>query len=238
MRPTLVLAVVRHELRLRFGSPEGWAFLASFQVLAGLFFLLAIAGTGEASLRGALPNWAVTLVFCLPLVTMGQLAGEQRQGTLELLFTAPLPLGALIVGKWLSTVLLCLALLLLTAPIVATLWLYGDPDPGVIAVTYLGLWLCCMAFAAVGLFASSLTEEPMVAGVLGVLLLVPSWLAGQARTLAPEPWRPWIEQVSVVDHLSSFAVGVVDSGDIAWFLGVTVLFLFATWRSVEARRWA
>lgn len=240
MRPSVVgaaLAVLKNDLRVWFLSPAGWVFLTSFLLLAGLFFTIAIATTGEASLRTALPNLGVTLVFTLPLVSMRQLADEARSGTLELLLTAPVPLGSLIVGKWLATVTLCAALLVLTFPFPVVLATWGDPDPGVLFTSYLGLFLCCGAFAAVGLFASSATRDPMVAGVLGVLLLLPSWLATAARDLAPAGWVPLLERVSFVEHLRSFAQGVLDTGDLAWFVLVTVAFLFLTWRSLESRRW-
>jgi ABC-2 type transport system permease protein len=241
MRPgfwSATSSILRHELRLLFLSTTAWVFLAAFLLLAGLFFVLGIGATGEASLRAAVPNWAVTLLFCIPLVTMRQLAEETHSGTLELLWTAPVPLGSLILGKWLATSVLCAVLLALTAPMVGVLWLYGDPDLGVLGTTYLGLFLCCLGFSAAGLFASSLTRDPTIAGIGGVLLLVPFWVAGPARDLAPETVQPWLERVSLIDHLRSFATGVLDSGDVVWFVAFITLFLFATWRSLEARRWA
>lgn len=240
MRPSAVaatLAVLKNELRVFFLSPAAWVFLAAFLFIAGLFFTVSVAQTGEASLRGALPNLGVTLVFTLPLVTMRQLAEETRAGTLELLLTAPVPLGALLVGKWLAAVALCAVLLLLTFPFPLVLALFGDPDPGVLATSYLGLFLCCCAFSAAGLFASSLTRDPMVAGVLGVLLLLPSWLASAARELLPPTLAPVLDRISFVEHLRSFAQGVLDTGDLAWFFGLTFAFLFLCWRSLESRRW-
>jgi ABC-2 type transport system permease protein len=229
--------VLRNELRIWFLSPAGWAFVAAYLFLAGLFFTIAIASTGEASLRPALPNLAVTLVFTLPLVTMRQIADEARAGTLELLLTAPVPLGSLLLGKWAATVALCTGLLLATAPFPAILALYGDPDPGVLLTSYLGLWLCCAAFSAVGLFASASTRDPMVAGVLAVLILLPSWLASSAKDLAPPALAPILERAGFVEHLHGFARGVLDTGDLAWFGLVTGVFLFLTWRVLESRRW-
>jgi ABC-2 type transport system permease protein len=230
-------SVLRNELRIWFLSPAGWVFLAAYLFLAGLFFTLAIATTGEASLRPALPNLAVTLVFTLPLVTMRQLADEARSGTLELLLTAPVPLHSLLIGKWAATVALCGAMLAATFPFPLVLALYGDPDPGVLAASYLGLLCCCAAFAAVGLFSSATTRDPMVAGVVAVLILLPSWLASSARELAPPALAPALERASFVEHLRSFSRGVLDTGDLAWFGLVTAVFLFLTWRVLESRRW-
>jgi ABC-2 type transport system permease protein len=230
-------AVLRNELRLWFLAPAAWVFLSASLFLAGLFFTMSIGTTGEASLRGALPNLGVTLVFTLPLVTMRQIAQEARAGTLELLLTAPVRPIALILGKWLAAVTLCAVLLALTFPFPAVLFAWGDPDPGVLATSYLGLFLCCVAFSAVGLLASSLTSDPMVAGVLGVLMLLPSWLASAAETLAPPQLAPVLARVSFVDHLRSFAVGVIDTGDLVWFGAVTAVALFLAWRALESRRW-
>jgi ABC-2 type transport system permease protein len=230
-------AILRNELRLWFLAPAAWVFLASTLFLLGLLFTIAITTTGEASLRSVLPNLGATLVFTLPLVTMRQLAEEARSGTLELVLTAPVPLGSLIVGKWLAALVLCAALLLATLPYPAVLYAYGDPDPGVLLTCYLGLFLCCAAFSAIGLFASSLARDPTVAGVLGVLLLVPSWLASAAQQLAPPSLVPVLQRISFIDHLRSFAQGVLDTGDIAWFLIVTAAALFLTYQSVASRVW-
>lgn len=231
------LAVLKNELRLWFLAPAAWVFLSSTLLLLGLLFTIAIATTGEASLRSVLPNLGATLVFTLPLVTMRQLAEEARSGTLELVLTAPVPLPSLILGKWLAALLLCLVLLVATAPYPVILFAYGDPDPGVLATCYLGLFLCCAAFSAIGLLASSLARDPTVAGVLGVLLLVPSWLATAAQELAPPALVPLLQRISFIAHLRSFAQGVLDTGDLAWFALVTGTALFLTHQSVASRVW-
>jgi ABC-2 type transport system permease protein len=231
-------AVLRNDLRIWFLTPSGWVFLSGYLLFAGLFFTLGIGSTGEASLRTALPNLAVTLVFTLPLVTMRQLAEEARNGTLELLLTTPIPLGSLLIGKWGAAVALCALLLAATFPFPIVLALFGDPDPGVLFTCYLGWFACCAAFAAVGLFASATGRDPMVAGIVAVLLLLPSWLASSAKEWAPRALAPALEELSFVTHLGSFAKGVLDFGDIAWFALVTGLFLFLTYRLLESRRWA
>ena len=230
-------AVFRKEVRSLFLTPLAWVFLASFLFLSGMLFYLGIVSSDEASLRGTLGNLAITTLFLLPLMTMRVFAEEARSGTLELLLTSPIPLGSLLLGKWLAIVLLYTVLLVLTSPFVMVLNLFGDPDPGVLLTTYLGLWLCGAAFGAVGVFTSSLTRDQMVAAVGAVLLMLPSWLASVGRDLAPPSARPWLDRVSFVEHLRSFARGVLDSADVAWFGLVTFAFLFLAWRSLESRRW-
>lgn len=233
----LMAAIYKKELRVLFFSPMASVFLAAFLFLGGIFFYLGVAMTGEASLRPMMSNLGITLVFCLPMVTMRSFADEARTGTLELLMTAPIPLWVLVVAKWLAVMTLCAVLVLLTGAYGVVLVVYGDPDLGVLLTSYLGLLICCGGFSAAGLFASSLTRDPMVAGVSGVLILLPFWLASVSRGVLPDWAEPVIANLSFLDHLRSFAVGVIDTGDLVWFASFIGLFLFLTWRALESRRW-
>ena len=232
------LAIFWKELRIYFVSPLATVFLAAFLFLAGLFFYLGVAMSGEASLRVMMGNLSIALLFLLPMLTMRHFAEEERNGTLELMMTAPVPLWALLVGKWAASVALCGLLLVGTLLFPAILAYYGEPDWGVIATSYLGLSLCCMAFVSAGLFASSLTDEPVAAGLLGVLVLIPFWLAGTAAEMVESDWlRVVLRECAILTHIDGFSKGIVDTADVAWFLLITVGFIFLTWRSVESRRW-
>jgi ABC-2 type transport system permease protein len=231
-------AIFKKELRIYFVSPLAYVFLGVFLFLAGLFFYLGISMTGEASLRVMMGNLSVTLLFLLPLLTMKHFAEERRSGTFELMMTAPVPLWALLVGKWAASLALCALLLAGTLLFPSILAYYGDPDWGVVVTSYLGLFLCCAAFVSAGLFSSSLTDEPVAAGLSGVLILLPFWLAGSAAELVQvEGLREVIRHVSLLSHIEGFSRGVVDSADVVWFLLFTFLFLFLTWRNIESRRW-
>jgi ABC-2 type transport system permease protein len=231
-------AIFKKEMRIYFVSPLAYVFLGVFLFLAGLFFYLGVTLTGEASLRVMLGNLAVALLFLLPLVTMRHFAEERRAGTFELLMTAPVPLWALLAGKWAASVALCALLLAGTGIFPLLLAFYGDPDWGVIATSYLGLLLCCGAFVSAGLFTSSLTQEPVAAGLGGVIVLLPFWIAGTAADLvAAEGARAVLRHLSFLTHVEPFTRGVIDSAHVAWFGLFSFFFLFLTWRSVESRRW-
>ncbi|MBL8617517.1 MAG: ABC transporter permease [Deltaproteobacteria bacterium] len=231
-------AIFKKELRVWFVSPIAYVFLGAFLFLAGLFFVMGIQQNGEASLRAMFSNLSVSLLFLLPLLTMKHFAEEERLGTFEFLMTAPVPLWALLLGKWAASLALCALLLLLTGVFPLLLAIYGDPDWGVIATSYLGLLLCCGAFSSAGLFTSSLSDEPVAAGLGGVLVLLPFWIAGGAAHLVDwEPGRQALRQLSFLTHVEPFSVGVIDSSHVAWFVLFSFAFLFLTWRSVESRRW-
>ena len=231
-------AIYKKEMRVYFVSPLAYAFLGVFLFLSGLFFYLGVSMTGEASLRTMLTNLAIALLFMLPMITMRHFAEERRSGTFELLMTAPVPLWSLLAGKWAASTTLCVLLLLGTGIFPAILAYYGDPDWGVIATSYLGLFLVCCAFVSAGLFSSSLTNDPVAAGLGGVLVLLPFWVAGQAAALIEQPTlRTVLAHIAFLTHIEPFARGLISTADLAWFALFTFGFLFLTWRSIESRRW-
>lgn len=233
----LVWTLWKKEMRVYAVSPLAYVFLAVFLFLSGLFFYLGVTLTGEASLRVLLGNLAVTQLFVLPMLTMRHFAEERRQGTLELLLTAPVPLGSLVLAKWLASLAFCLLMFAGTLFFPAILAYYGDPDWGVVGTSYLGLVCVAAAFCAAGLFASSLSDDQVAAGLVGIVMLLPFWLVSQAEAILPESWAESVKPLSVLLHLDSFNRGVLDSADIFYFAAFTFVFLFLTFRSLESRAW-
>ena len=233
-----LLAICKKELQVYFVSPLAYAFLAVFFFLAGLFFYLGLTVTAQANIRMMASNLSITLLFVLPLLTMRHFAEERRAGSFELLMTAPIPLWTLVVGKWLASVILCLILLMGSLFFPLLLSYYADPDWGVICTTYIGLFCCCSAFVSAGLFSSSLSEEPVASGMIGIVILLPFWLIGISSDYVTHPWlREVMTEVAVLTHLDSFSKGVLESADLIWFVLFTFGFLFLTWRSIESQRW-
>lgn len=231
-------AIYKKELKVYFVSPLAYVFLGVFLLLAGSFFYLGVTMSGEASLRIMLGNLAISLLFLLPLLTMRHFAEERRAGTFELMMTAPVPLWAMLLGKWAATLTLCLALLLGTALFPGILAYYGEPDWGIVGTSYLGLLLVCGSFVSAGMFSSSLTDEPVAAGLVGVVLLLPFWVAGTLAELVEADWlRTAFRHLSFLSHIEPFSRGVIDTGALTWFALFTFGFLFLTWRSIESRRW-
>ena len=233
-----VWAITRKELKIYFVSPLAYVFLTVFLFLAGLFFYFGITVNGEASLRVMLGNLAITLLFVLPMVTMRHFSEEQKAGTFELLMTAPIPLWAIIIGKWAASLVLCLLMLLGTLVLPVVLAYYGDPDWGVMATSYLALILCSGAFSAAGLFSSSLTQDQVAAGIAGILILLPFWLMGAVTQYVDhQVLKSVLEKAAFLTHIRGLTKGVVDSADLLYFVAFTFVFLFLTYRTLESRRW-
>jgi ABC-2 type transport system permease protein len=167
------------------------------------------------------------------------LAQEWSTGTFETLMTAPLSESDVVLGKFLGSLLFFVFMLAPTLLYVALLAMYGRPDLGPIFSGYVGILLVGGLFSAVGLFCSSLTRSQVVAAVTAVAVLflitiVPWWAA--TRTPLAGFWRKVADQ-GVFTRYADFAKGIIDAGNVVFFVAVTGVFLFLTVKVVESRRW-
>ncbi len=251
-----VLAVFKKEMRSYFASPIAYAIFAIFLVISGYFFYAILSYFSlvsmQASMNPALASglnvtdgifrplftdMSVILLFMMPLLTMRLFAEERKQGTLELLLTYPLRDGEILLGKFLAATFLCALLLLATAIYPLLLGLWSDIELYPILTGYLGLLLLAMAFISLGILFSSLTENQIVAAVLAFGALLLFWIIGWSATIAEGDWGLLFRHLSIFEHFTSFARGVFETKDLAYYLGVTSFFLFATLKSLEVRRW-
>ena len=184
--------------------------------------------------RGA--SW---LLLIGPILTMRLLAEEQKLGTLELLLTAPVRDEEVVLGKFLAVMGILLVMLLLTFYFPLLLLLFSEPDFGPILTGYLGMFLLSSCFLAVGLLASSLTSNQIVAAVLGVGVLLLFWLLGGASSFLESipAAQAVVEYLSLSTHFGDFQRGVIDSRGVLYYVTFTAAALFLAMRSVEMRRW-
>ncbi|MDF1551462.1 MAG: ABC transporter permease subunit [Deferrisomatales bacterium] len=252
---TVTLTIAAKELRSYLLSPVAWVVATVFLGVTGLLFynlvnwyslqsfqMMQLPGAGSELnvnrlvFEPVFHNVAVTLLLLVPIVTMRLLAEERRSGTLQLLFTSPVRLGEVVLGKYLAVVLLLAGILLLTLYMPLLVWSYGTLEWGPIGSAYLGLVLLMAAFAACGLFASSVTESQIVAAVLTFGLLLGFWMLGWAGQGGGGVGAV-LEQLSVISHLDGFLRGVVETRDVVYYLSVCAFGLFLTHRVLESSRW-
>jgi ABC-2 type transport system permease protein len=233
-------AICRKELTSAFASPVFYIVAAVNLVIFGFFFCVIVSQSGESHLRYVFHNMGIVLLFTAPLLTMRAFAEEMKLGTFELLMTSPVSLLELVLGKLLGAVLMLLVLLALTLDFPVLLfafgWGGGTPDPGPLFTGYLGLVLMGTAFLSAGLFASSLTDNQIVAAVVGfgiaLMLYIISWISVQVGGNLGS----FLEGLSVVERFENFSRGVLDTGDVLFYLSVTGVFVFLTVRSLDWKR--
>lgn len=235
MRNTI--AIAEKELKAYFASPIAYVVTAAFLAVMGYLFAVILGFGRQASLRFVFQNMSIILLLIAPALTMRLLAEEQRTGTIELLLTAPLRDVEVVLGKFLASLALLGVMLGLTLYYPLLLGLYGKPDWGPIATGYLGVLLLGAGCLAVGLFTSTLTQNQIIAAVLGMGLLLLLWVIGGAGQLVGGPVGDILRYLDIPNHFNDFTRGIVDSRDVIYYLSLSVSGLFLAVVSLQSRRW-
>jgi gliding motility-associated transport system permease protein len=250
------IPVFKKEMRLYFGSPVAYAFLALFLLIAGWMFSQIFLIFSEMSMRSFMQpmaaqnlnptenvmrpvfsNMSVVLLFFIPMLTMRLFAEEKKSGTIELLLTYPVRDGEVLMGKFLAAGAVYLILLALTLVYPGLMWAFGRVEWGAVLTGYLGLLLLGAAFLAVGVFISSLTENQIVAGSATFGVLLGFWLIGWGADAAGGKLRSLLQYLSIIEHMDGFGKGVIDTKDVVYYVTVAAFALFLTLRALDAKRW-
>ena len=233
------VTIAGKELRTYLASPGAYIIAAVFLAVTGVLFVNSISGTfPEAAVRGFLEPTALFVVPVIaPILSMRLLAEEQKLGTLELLLTAPVKDYQVVIGKFVASYIILILTISLTFYFVFLLAWKGDPDFGPILSGYLGFLLYTGAALSVGILASSLSANQIVAAMLGFGILLIFILLGQASELVSGIFSTILEEASVLNHFNDFSRGVIDTWNLVYYLTTIAIFLFLTIRSLESRRW-
>ncbi|MDQ7780682.1 MAG: ABC transporter permease subunit, partial [Planctomycetota bacterium] len=219
----------------------GWVVLAGFLLVTGLFFHLRFTFTASADSMSLVLGdmWNIIVLVC-PLLAMRLLAEEKRMGTLEMLLTTPVSDTQIVIGKYAAAMVFFCALLAPSLLLAAMCFYFGNPEPGMLIMSYLGVFFTAAVLVAIGLFISSLSRNQVVAAAITYAVFF-AMIAFQF--LASAVWQPgkaWnkiLSYVALFSHYESLGKGVFDSVDVVYFASVVVFFLFLTVRVLDARRW-
>lgn len=245
----MILNVARKELKSVFASPMGWVILALLQFAFGTYYLNGVNQYFEVMSGAIRPaeRTGVTMfvgqsvfglasfvmLFAVPLLSMRLISEERRNQTLPFLFSAPLSLTDIVLGKFVGLVSFLSILIVFIGLMLSTLNIWSDIDFGYLLSNLLGLWLLVASFSALGLYFSSLTAQPVVAAIftfvaLFVLLILDRFFAGDPTNT--------ISYLSLMRHFQPFSRGLIDTADIAYFLLFILTFLTLTVRRLDADR--
>lgn len=236
MRNTL--AIMQRELLALFWSPIAYIVIAGFLVVTGVLALDRIGPGKPATLRDIFQYAPYLLSIFVPAITMRTLAEEYRSGTIESLMTAPVSDTQLVLGKYGAALAFFVIMIAGTLIYPVIMMMYGNPDLGATLASYIGMFLAGAAFTAIGLFASSLTRNQIVAWILTTVPLVLFvWLAFFIVQQVGGTTRQVLQQINISGRLDEFNRGLVTLDGVVFFLGVTALFLFLATKVVETQRW-
>ena len=245
----MIINVARKELQSLFASPMGWIILALLMLAFGSFYLQGVNNYFEVMSGSIRPAERVgvtifvgqtvygiasfLMLFAVPLLSMGLISGERKSQTLPFLFSAPISLAEIVVGKFLGLIIFLSILVAYILLMLSTLNIWADIDFGYLLSNSLGLILLAASFSALGIYFSSLTSQPIVAAILSFIALFA--LMGLDKFFGSQP-NHWFGYISLMKHFQSFSRGIIDSKDIIYFILFITTFLVLTIRRLDSDR--
>ncbi len=239
-----VWIICKRELSGYFGTPIAYVFLAIFVFLSGIFafYIGNFFERGQADLQSFFQFHPWLYLFLIPALAMRLWAEERRAGTIELLFTLPVTMGQAVIGKFLAAWAVTAIALALTFPLWITANYLGDPDNGVVIASYLGSLLMAGAFLAIGSCISALTRNQVIAFVVSGVACLGFVLSGFplvldfVDALAPAIVVDAVRSFSFLTHFQAISKGVLQAGDVVYFVSLIVFWLFVNAVVVEWRK--
>ena len=230
--------IFRRELQSFFNSPMAYIFLVIFAVVSGYFFTNTFFLFGQSDLRVLFDIVPLVYLFFIPAVSMGLIARENNIGTMEIISTLPLNTYEFVIGKFLAALCLILLGLVATSVHFFTLVSVGtNVDYGAIFSGYLGLALMGATFTSIGIYSSSVTENQVVAFIIGVFLVLIFYMLDKTLVFAPQSLVGIIQFLAIDYHLSNISRGVIDSRNLIYFFSMIGFFIYLTIQTIEVRRW-
>jgi len=229
--------VAKREIRTYFNSPVAYIVVTVFMLIVGYLYWSQLFLEKQAELRYYFNLTPLVFTFIIPAITMRLLAEEKGSGTLEMLITMPVRDWEVVLGKFLAGMTMLLAIVGMTMLYAVTLAVLSPIDKGPMLTGYLGLLLMGGAYIAIGVMASSLTRNQIVAFILAFAISFALFIFGQIVQYAPDWLAPVLAFLSMGNHFESLSRGVVDSRDVLFYVSVMVVSLVIATASLESRKW-
>lgn len=230
-----VIRICNKELKDYFISPIAYIVISIFLLVTGWFFFATFFYYNQADLRNFFDLLPITFSFFIPAVTMRLFSEELNVGSYEMLLTLPVTFNDILVGKFLAGVFFVAAALVPTLAYPICIAFMGQLDWGTVAGGYMGALLLGSAYTAVGLFASSLTRNQIIAFIVGMAICFTLTLIDKMLFFFPRPMLGVIGYIGADFHFKNIAKGIIDSRDILYFLSIIFIGLYGTHLAMEGK---
>ncbi|MFW6366414.1 MAG: ABC transporter permease subunit [Spirochaetota bacterium] len=230
------MVITAKELKSYIASPILYILLTAFLLYTGIFYFWDFYATGRADMRFFFTLLPFVFTFFIPAITMKQFAEERNTGTLEMIITMPVTTGDIVFGKFLASLAVVCIMLVPTLFYVVSLGTAASPDFGMIVGGYVGSVLLAALYVSVGIFASSLTHNQIIAWLLAFAICIFFTTVDFVVQFVPGKIFSILSYLSASVHFKNIAKGVLDFRDITFLVTVTVLFLILSAQSIDERR--
>ncbi len=230
-------AIIRRELKAYFDAPLAYIFLTVYLLITSWLFMRGFFLINQVSMRNYFTLLPWIFLFLIPAITMRLWAEEKKSGTLELMLTSPITNWQMVLGKFLASFIFLLIALILSLNIPIILAFIGNPDIGVIFTGYIGVIFMGAAYLSIGLWASSVSKNQIVAFIIGVATTFVLLIMGKSFVLYSQSAVivPILRYLSLGTHFESIMRGVIDTRDVIYYLLVIVFFLYLNARNLINR---
>lgn len=231
-------AIFKREFKSYFSTPVGYTVLAAFYFFLGLFFSIYF-GYGSPNIEYIISSMATVVIFVIPVITMRLMSEDRRQKVDQALFTAPVTLTSVVLGKYFAA--MAVFALGFAPTIIFEVIVMSYVSVNVFAFVYgfLGMMLLGSVLIALGMFISSLTESSVVSAILTLIInILVLYMSSLAQMLNISWISSIIEKLAFINVFEGFFNNVFSIKDIFYFASLTVAFIFLCVRSLEKRRWA
>jgi ABC-2 type transport system permease protein len=248
--------IAKRELKSFLYTPIAYIITAFFLLISGFFFYNIVIWFSDQSATimqnsyyaGRLNlnqmvfepyfnNLAVILIFLTPLLTMKLLSDEKKMRTEELLLTSPVKISSIILGKTLAVFIVYTLILVLTSTGPIFIILHGNPHLYPLLTAYFGLLLLGAVFISIGIFASSLTENQIIAAVISFSTILLIWMISWIGEGVEAGWKGVLSYLSFFSHFENMIKGVIDTQDIVYYLSFSFLGLYLAYTVFEFKKW-
>lgn len=226
MAPIKTIAL--KEFKDYFISPIAYIVISLFLIVTGWFFFSTFFIYGRADLRDFFALLPITFSFFIPAVTMRMFAEEKNVGSYESLLTMPVSFTHIALGKFFAASAFAAAMLVPTLSYPLFISFIGNVDPGPVVGGYIGAILLGGAYCSIGLFASALTRNQIIAFIIGCAICFTLTIIDRMLFFVPEGLVPIVEYLGANAHFTNISKGIIDSRDLIYFASVIFIFIFST----------
>ena len=232
-----IIHIYLKELRSYFNGPMAYIFLIIFSLVNGYFFSNTFFIFGQSDMRALFQIIPLVYLFFIPAISMSIIAKEKNSGTMEVISTLPIKEYEFVLGKYFASITLILVALILTGVHLTNLIAVGSNiDYGAVFTGYLGLFLAGCVYASMGIFASSLTDNQVIAFIIAIFFVLFFFLVDKLLIFIPNTVSGIFQYISIDYHLSNISKGVIDTRNILYFISLIGLFILLTIESLSSKK--
>jgi ABC-2 type transport system permease protein len=204
-------------------------------LITGWFFSSSLFIVKLAEINSLLTILPFILLFFVPAITMKTIAEEKRQGTIELILTNPVSDFTFVFGKYLASMLIMCFLYLFTIIYPIILAIAGDPDGGKIVASYIGLLLLSSLYVSIGIFASTLTKNQILAFIVSFMIIFIFFMLDKVTIFFSAHLQNILQYISTTYHFNNFTLGIISMEDLTFYVTLSMLFLYLSYYKITER---